>query len=119
MRNLHWALLVGISLFNLVLLMASGHNIDLRDTDQLKFLIEIVVYLLSSLFLLNYRKKIFEEFNFKILCLLIFIQMALFYSIYSLLNVDYVPTPLYLIYIFSAFINFLVLIIHTLNYSKN
>jgi hypothetical protein len=118
MRKMHLVLLTVISLSNLVIFLASGHQVNLSDTDQLKFLLETVLYFVFLFFVFLLRKKISGAFSLNVVVLFAFTQALLIYSMYNLLKIEYVPILLHLIFFLGAFINFLLLIIHLLNYSK-
>ena len=119
MKKLHLILLTGIFFYYFVIFFASGHRINPSDKEQLKFLFEITLYLVATVLVFMYRRKITEDFNVTVVILLVLIQGLLIYSIFNLSKIEYVPILLYLVFIVCAFVNFILLIIHLVNGAKS
>lgn len=105
---------IGLFIFGLILflfLMASTH-VNLQDYAQLKYILEVVVFVFGSILLLVKRNHL-EKFNWVLFSILLLIVASFFDLYFEVLTVDYskdVPLVILLLLCLILIINLMLLI---------
>lgn len=98
---LHSIALLLLSAYFLLLLLASGHRINFDDPSQLRFIIEMVIFLVSSIYLLAKRRILVRQFDWVVVVLLTLVQIS-FLDFYSEVSaVEYegnAPTTFFILF---------------------
>lgn len=96
---LHSIALLLLSAYFLLLLLASGHRINFDDSSQLRFIIEMVIFLIGSIYLLARRSFVLQQFDLLGVLLLVFVQISFldFYSEISAVEYDGSPPVIFFI----------------------
>ena len=83
---LHPIALLLLSIFFLLLLLASGHGISFHDSVQLKFITEIVIFSVTGIYLLIHLKEVVNRFGWVLLGSLVLVQVSFFDLIFEALS---------------------------------
>jgi len=81
-----------LSVYFLLLLLASGHRIDFDDSSQLKFIVEMVIFL-TAIYLLVRGKNLQQQFKWVVVILLILVQLSFLDFYFEILSVEYDNNP--------------------------
>lgn len=82
-----------LSVYFLLLLLASGHRIDFDDSSQLKFIVEMVIFLTTAIYLLVRGKNLQQQFKWVVVILLILVQLSFLDFYFEILSVEYDNNP--------------------------
>jgi hypothetical protein len=98
---LHSIALLLLSIYFLLLLLASGHRISFDDSSQLKFIMEMVIFLGVGIYLLTKWKSLVLHFDWVAVSLLVMVQLSLLDFYFETSSVEYednVPTTFFILF---------------------
>ncbi len=86
---LHTIALLLLSTYFLLLLLASGHRVNFDDSSQLKFIIEMVIFSGTAIYLLVKQKNLLQQFDWVAVVLLTLVQVSFLDFYFEVSSVEY------------------------------